>query len=138
MTARTRGTRPPAASIGRPAAEAAVPWRPTDGGLRLSVRLTPKAARDAIGAIADGPDGLHLAVKVRALPSEGAANAALEKLIARWLGLPQRDVSLAAGGKSRLKSLHLTGDPGELAGRLRDKLGHTKSAVLGVKPSHRS
>ena len=112
------------AAIPQTSAEASqeLPWRIAKDGIRLAVRLTPKASRDEVGGIAGGPDDRHLAVKVRALPSEGAANAALEKVIAKWLGLPQRDVSVAAGGKSRLKSLRLAGDAAELIGRLRARL----------------
>lgn len=99
------------------------PWRGVANGVRLTVRLTPKAASDAIGGIVEGPDGAHMAVKVRALPADGAANAALEKLVATWLGLARRDVTLAAGGKSRLKSLHISGDPAVLDRVLGDKLG---------------
>jgi uncharacterized protein len=103
------------------------PWRAVSDGVRLTVRLTPKASADVVGDVVAGPDGAHLAVpylavKVRALPADGAANAALEKLIAKWLGLAQRDVALAGGGKSRLKTLHLYGDPAELGERLAGKL----------------
>ena len=106
-----------------------VPWRTTGGGLRLAIRLTPKASRDEIGGIGEGTDGPHLAVKVRALPTEGAANAALEKLVAKWLGLNQREVSLATGGKSRMKTLHLSGDPDELVETLRKRLTALASAT---------
>ena len=99
------------------------PWRAVGDGVRLTVRLTPKASMDAVGEIVAGPDGTYLVVKVRALPADGAANAALEKLIAKWLGLAQRDVFLANGGKSRLKTLHLSGDPAELSERLAENLG---------------
>jgi uncharacterized protein len=47
---------------------------------------------------------------VRALPEAGRANAALETLIARWLGLPPSTVSVAHGGKSRLKQVVVAGD----------------------------
>jgi uncharacterized protein len=107
------------------------PWRAVSDGVRLTVRLTPKASADVVGNVVTGPDVPHLpvphlAVKVRALPAEGAANAALEKLIAKWLGLAQRDVALAGGGKSRLKTLHLCGDPAELCERLAEKLALAK------------
>lgn len=39
---------------------------------------------------------------------------ALEELVARWLGVPKRTVSVAAGGKSRLKALRIVGDRTEL------------------------
>ena len=61
-------------------------YRIEPGGVLLAVRLTPRAARDAVdgtGALSDGrPVAL---VRVRALPSEGAANAALVAVIAKRL-----------------------------------------------------
>ena len=105
------------------------PWRAVGDGVRLTVRLTPKSSADAVGAIVESPEGPHLHVKVRALPADGAANAALEKLVAKWLGLAQRDVSLAGGSKSRLKTLHLSGDPAELYERLGRRLGDPQQQV---------
>jgi uncharacterized protein len=99
------------------------PWRAVGDGVRLTIRLTPKASSDAVGGIAQGPDGAHLDIRVRALPSDGAANTALGKLVAAWLGLAPRDVTLVAGAKSRLKTLHLAGDSNELSERLRSKFG---------------
>jgi uncharacterized protein YggU (UPF0235/DUF167 family) len=55
------------------------------------------------------------------VPEAGAANTALEELVARWLGLPKRSVSLVAGGKSRLKSLRIAGDPAVLDRLLQDR-----------------
>jgi len=43
-------------------------------------------------------------------PSEGEANAALCKLIAKSLHVPARDVTLAAGATSRVKRLMVSGD----------------------------
>lgn len=113
------------------------PWRAVGDGVHLTVRLTPKASVDAVGNVVIGPDGPHLAVpylavKVRALPAEGAANAALEKLIAKWLGLAQRDVAVAGGGKSRLKTLHLCGDPAELCERLAEKIRLAQRKPCGI------
>ena len=99
-----------------------LPWRPAADGLRLTVRLTPRALVDQVFGLGDGPDGPHVVAKVRAMPSDGAANAALARLVAAWLGLPRRAVGLVGGGKSRLKTLHLIGEPAELAERLRSRL----------------
>jgi len=63
---------------------------------------------------------------VRAIPEDGAANRALEELVARWLGVAKQSVSLAKGGKSRLKSLRISGDPDELDRRLQDRIGEFK------------
>ena len=72
----------------------------------LTVRLTPKGGRDAIDGIEQLADGRSvLKVRVRAAPSEGEANDALIRLIAKALGVPPRDVALAAGATARVKRL---------------------------------
>jgi uncharacterized protein YggU (UPF0235/DUF167 family) len=80
------------------------------------VRLTPKSGRDSI----DGPvrlaDGSEvLSARVRAAPSEGAANAALLMLLAKTLGVPKSAVTLIAGESARLKRIHIRGDSAVLA-----------------------
>ena len=88
-------------------------------GVELFVRLTPRAARDEIGGVEASADGRsHLAVRVRAVPDKGKANAALEKLVAKALRLPRSSVEVQAGATQRLKTLRLTGDPEQIAGRL--------------------
>lgn len=89
-------------------------WEAVQDGLRLRVRLTPRGGRDAI----DGPGEGHLRVRVAAPPVEGAANAALCRLLADRLGLAGRDVRLIHGGTGRIKTLHLAGNAGTLAARL--------------------
>ncbi len=75
------------------------------------MRLTPKGGRDAIDGIEQLADGRNvLKVRVRAAPSEGAANEALIRLIAKAMGVPPRAVSLAAGATSRVKRLAISGD----------------------------
>ena len=59
-----------------------------------------------------------LKARVRALPEAGRANAALEKLIARWLGVPPTSVKIARGTKSRLKQISVEGDSAGLAERI--------------------
>ena len=82
----------------------------------LFVRLTPRSSRDAIDGIGQASDGsTHLVARVRALPESGAANAALEKLLATWLGLPKASISIVSGSTARLKTVRLTGEPGSLA-----------------------
>ena len=55
-----------------------------------------------------------MAVKVRALPEDGAANAAVCKVVAQWLGVSKSTVSLATGAKSRNKTLLIEGEPRDL------------------------
>jgi uncharacterized protein len=56
----------------------------------LAVRLTPKSSRDEIAGIEDHGGECVLKARVRAIPEAGRANAALEALIARWLGCRRR------------------------------------------------
>src|SRR5262245_14240202 len=88
-------------------------------GVELTVRLTPKGGRDAIDGVEQLADGrAALKVRVRAAPSEGEANAALIKVIARALDLAPRAVELIAGATSRVKRLRISGDAAELAVRV--------------------
>jgi uncharacterized protein YggU (UPF0235/DUF167 family) len=80
------------------------------GGLALTVRLTPKGGRDAIDGIEQLSDGRSvLKARVRAAPTEGEANDALCRLIAKTLGVPPRDVAMSAGATSRIKRLVISG-----------------------------
>ena len=95
------------------------PWAPVNGGLALAVRLTPKGGRDAIDGVESMADGRSvLKARVRAAPSEGEANEALIHLIAKAVGVPPRDVTLAAGATARVKRLIITGDGPALIARL--------------------
>jgi uncharacterized protein YggU (UPF0235/DUF167 family) len=87
------------------------PWSAMVGGIALSVRLTPKGGRDAIDGIEILADGRPvLKARVRAAPSEGEANDALCRLIAKTTGVPPRDVALVAGTTGRIKRLAIAGD----------------------------
>ena len=59
---------------------------------------------------------------VRAVPEAGRANDALETLIAKWLGVPQSTVTVAHGGKSRLKQVAVTGDAEALSRLIAQRL----------------
>lgn len=98
------------------------PWRTGGDGLLVRVRLTPKASRDAIEGIEATADGPALKARVRAVPQDGEANAAVTRLLGDWLGVPESVVSLAAGGKSRVKTLSVAGDGDELAVRAEARL----------------
>lgn len=97
------------------AEEASLPFRVAGGCVIVRVRLTPKSSLDAVGEIMPTADGPAIAMRVRALPSEGEANAAVIRLFAGWIGVPQRDVRLTAGAKGRIKLLTIDGDPVRLA-----------------------
>jgi uncharacterized protein (TIGR00251 family) len=92
-------------------------WRP-DGEdvVIVDIRLTPKSAADRIeSSVTDAAGRAFLKARVRAVPEDGKANAALLKLLAKAIGVPKSAVTLVAGHTSRVKTLRLTGDAGRLA-----------------------
>ena len=85
-----------------------------DDRVRIPVRVTARAGRDGIDGVVDG----RLRVRVAAAPVDGAANAAVERLVAEALGIPPSSVTTIRGGASRLKVLAVTGLTREaIAGR---------------------
>ena len=95
-------------------------WRPDgEDAVLVDIRLTPKSAADRIdGMVTDAAGRAFLKARVRAVPEDGKANAALLKLLAETIGVPKSAVTLVAGHTSRMKTLRLTGDTGRLAAAL--------------------
>jgi uncharacterized protein YggU (UPF0235/DUF167 family) len=78
--------------------------------VRLHVKLSPRSAVDRIDGWEADPSGRPvLRVRVRAAPVDGAANTALETLLARSLGVALSRVRVARGGQSRLKAVEIDG-----------------------------
>jgi uncharacterized protein len=71
----------------------------------IEVRVIPRARRDEIGDERGG----RLLVRLTAPPVDGAANAALCRLVARRAGVPARRVSIVRGQTSRDKVLRVEG-----------------------------
>lgn len=67
--------------------------------------MQPRAARDGFAGVHDG----CLKVRLTAPPVEGAANEALLRFLAEWLGVPRRDVVLVSGPGSRRKLIDVRG-----------------------------
>jgi uncharacterized protein (TIGR00251 family) len=91
-------------------------YRVEAGAIVVSVRLTPRADRDAVdgvGALADGR--LVARVRVRAVPEGGEANAALVQVLAKAFGRPKSAVAVVAGAGQRVKQVRIAGDPRNLA-----------------------
>jgi len=104
----------------------AVPWSRAAGGVVLTVRLTPKGGRDSIEGIETYADGrAALKARVRAAPSEGEANTALIRVLAKAVGVPPRDVALISGATARIKRLMISGDGPTLVAAL-ERLSRTK------------
>jgi uncharacterized protein len=82
---------------------------------RLQIHLQPRAARDRIV----GWHAEALKVQVHAPPVDGAANAALVKLLARTLDVPRRAVRILQGSASRTKVVEVDLDnPAEARRRI--------------------
>jgi uncharacterized protein YggU (UPF0235/DUF167 family) len=87
------------------------PFAASRQGVSVAVRLTPKAAANRIGPLAETADGgAALKVAVTAAPEHGKANAALLALLAKTWRLPKSALSIAAGASDRRKRIHIAGD----------------------------
>lgn len=78
--------------------------------VRLAVRLTPRGGADRLEGFrldAAGREQLH--ARVRAAPTGGEANAALEALLARALELPKSSVRVTRGAAARVKTVEIEG-----------------------------
>ena len=74
----------------------------------LAIRVTPRSSKPGIGGWRKDADGREeLEVRVAAAPADGAANAAVVRLLAVALGIPRSQVSLVAGHASRHKRVAL-------------------------------
>jgi len=96
-----------------------VPWRISDTGLTLALRVTPRGGRDAIDGVDTLSDGRSvLRLRVRAIADGGEANRAVTELLAKSLGVPKGRVRLVSGATSRLKQIAVDGDGTALADAL--------------------
>lgn len=99
------------------------PFAAAPDGVRLAVRLQPKASAERIQGVVEEADGrLALKVAVTAPPEAGKANEALLALLARVLHLRRRDLSIALGAADRRKLVRVAGDPAALAASLEEAL----------------
>ena len=100
----------------------AQPWRADPAGVRLLVRVSPKSSREGIDGVMETAQGPALTVRVRAVAEKGEANRAVEMAVAAWLGVPKSSVAVTAGGKSRVKTVVVAGDPARLAALVATRL----------------
>lgn len=74
--------------------------------VKISVRLQPKAFREELRG---WDEGGVLRVRVKEAPVDGAANAALVRLVAKYLGLSRGAISIIHGATGRNKILKIEG-----------------------------
>jgi hypothetical protein len=85
---------------------------PAHDGVRVAIRLTPRAKADRVIAIAAAAGGQRvLKASVTEPPENGRANEALLRLLAHAWQLRRRNLAIVAGAASRQKTVHIVGDP---------------------------
>lgn len=94
-------------------------YRERADGIQLDLRVTPRAARAAVGGLL----GERLIVRVNAPPVDGAANEAVRSALAEALDVARGAVALVRGETGRDKTVQVTGDPAELLRRARALCG---------------
>lgn len=90
-------------------------WRITGAGVRLRVRVTPRAGRDRLEGMVDLPDGPAVKIAVSAPPEDGKANAAVCKLLAKFLRTAKSNIAVKSGVTARNKQVDIAGDGVALA-----------------------
>jgi uncharacterized protein len=86
---------------------------------QIAVRVTPRSAKPGIGGWRAGADGREeLEVRVSEAPTDGSANSAVIKLLAKALGVPRSEVDIVSGQTSRHKRIAVPLDADEVRRRL--------------------
>ena len=75
----------------------------------VAIRVQPRASREGV----QGLRGEAIAIQLKAAPVDGAANAALLKLLARVLEVPLSNIELVRGATGRSKWIRVEGWSGE-------------------------
>lgn len=110
---KTRSAQPPLLKTGK-----------CDCTLQVSCHVKPNASRDGIVAV--GPEQVDVCVS--AVPRDGESNAAVSKVFAEAFNVPKSNVEIIRGGKSRDKTLSISGLEVD-AGDIHD--GEGEKRVLG-------
>jgi uncharacterized protein (TIGR00251 family) len=89
------------------------------GGVRISIRVQPRASRDEIA----GVHGDALKVRLTSPPVDGAANEALVIFLTERFAVPRHAITIVSGAQSRAKVVEIAG---MTAAELRNKLNLTE------------
>ncbi len=94
-------------------------YEKVDKGLKLFLRVTPKASANSMWGVEEvSPGQLALKVTVTAVPEDGKANKAVIQLFAKSLHVSKSSITVLQGESSRLKTLVIEGDPDELIAKI--------------------
>ena len=74
-------------------------------GVIIQVHASPRASKTQV----QGLHGDALKIRLQAPPVDGKANETLIEVLAKTLGIPQRQITLISGQTSRQKRLNLQG-----------------------------
>ncbi len=103
------------------------PVTPVADGVRLRLRVQPRARRNRVDGLAADAGGGVLRIAVTAAPESGAANDAVIALLAKELHLAKSALSLVSGAADRRKVIKVSGDPQRLAHQLREWIEELES-----------
>jgi uncharacterized protein (TIGR00251 family) len=92
--------------------------RSVAGGIRLRLKVQPKARREGLAGWTPDPEGMALKVAVGAPPEDGKANAAVIALLAEALGVAKSAISVVSGATGRRKLVEIRGDDNDLRAAL--------------------
>jgi uncharacterized protein (TIGR00251 family) len=105
-----------------------VPFRASPAGVRVRLKVTPKAKRSQFGGLLDEPDGgKALKVQVTAAPESGKANEAVIALLAREWGVAKSAISVVSGATDRRKLVEIRGPSQALLAQLQGWLATHKT-----------
>lgn len=107
--------------------DAALEVHQDDSGVRVSVRVLPRASRSAVMGVHDRA----LKVSLAAPPVEGEANAALCELFAKTFSVPKRSVRILHGERGKQKVVHIAGITADAVHALLADGAHTPHAAPG-------
>jgi len=82
-----------------------IPLRQTANGITFSVKVQPRARKNAI----TGTVGDALKLSLTAPPVEGKANDAVIDFLAGFFDVPRSSITIASGATSRLKLIRIAG-----------------------------
>ena len=107
------------------------PFQATPDGVRVRVRLTPRAGRNTVDGVDRDADGRHrVRVRVTAAAEKGRANTAMAKLLAKAWAVPAGTIRVTVGATDRNKTILVAGE----ATALKPRLDTWLAAHLPTKP----